>query len=77
MDFDTSLHYYTTKEDLFLACFFYFFLVFRFDVAVYFLRLVNAIGKGAILAQIFTLGRVYIVYLTQTQGNGIIYYLDN
>lgn len=76
MDFDTSFHYYTTKEDFFLPFFFLVFF-FHFDVSVYFLSLVNAIGKGVILAQIFALGCVYILYLAQTQGNDIIYYLGN
>lgn len=70
MDFDTALHYYTIKEDFFLP-------IFNFDLYIYFLSLVNAIGKGVILAQIFALGYVYAAYLAQTQADDIIHYLEN
>lgn len=65
------------KRISFSLSFFFFFQFFHFDVSLYFLSLVKAIGEGVILAQIFALGCVYIVYSAQTQANDIIHYLDN
>lgn len=58
MDFDSVLHYYTIKKDSFLP---FFLLVFYFDLYIYYLSLVNVIGKGVIMAQILALGYVYTV----------------
>lgn len=72
------IHLFTIRQQKISFFLFFFFLAFfHLDVAVYFLRLVNATGKGVILAQIFALGCVYIVYLAQMQGSDIIRYLDN